>query len=173
MPRRYASFSLPGLVRRPLVSESASPFQTKLSRPIIWSLRVCTRLETASPTPSQVLLPYFLLISCDHSSWLLRTAFVTSLTLALNSKAVGFARGKTFSWKTTFSPPLAAMANVNTTRKPTDFAIIRMQPNVQAQAQAREVMPQRSRGAANLPCHPKLKAQRLLPAARGCVKSRP
>jgi hypothetical protein len=35
----------------------------------------------------------------------------------------------------------------------------------QTQAQAREVMPRRSRGAANLPRRPKLKAQRLLPAA--------
>ena len=38
-------------------------------------------------------------------------------------------------------------------------------PNDQAQAQAREMMPRRSREAANLPRRPKLKAQRLLPAA--------
>ncbi len=38
-------------------------------------------------------------------------------------------------------------------------------PNDQAQAQAREMTPRRSRGAANLPRRPKLRTQRLLPAA--------
>ena len=40
-----------------------------------------------------------------------------------------------------------------------------MTANESAQAQAREMMPRRSWGAANLPRHRNLKAQRLLPAA--------
>jgi hypothetical protein len=45
------------------------------------------------------------------------------------------------------------------------LGVVRLLPNVQAQAEARETAPRRSRRAANLSCRPKLDAQRLLPAA--------